>query len=86
MACPSLDDFLMVGLWLPATTFATAGNELTSGQHKEWGLALMINKPSIVFAGTSVPFERRLRNSQALFTVLRENPLNRVSNKIRPGA
>ena len=27
-----------------------------------------------------------MRNSQALFTILRESPLNRVSNELRPGA
>ena len=39
-----------------------------------------------MFVGTSVPFDRRMRNAQTLLTFLRENPLNRVSNEVRAGA
>jgi hypothetical protein len=42
--------------------------------------------PAIVFSVKSVPFDRRMRNSQALFSIFGENPFNRVSNQLRPRA
>ena len=75
----------MVGPWLPATTLAAAGNKLMSEQHKNKPCPT-INQQALFLSVQSVPFDRRMRNSQALFTILRENPLNRVSNEVRPGA
>jgi hypothetical protein len=81
----SLVIFWMVSRWFPATILAAAGNKLMSDVQRI-RLTLPTNKSSVVFVGASISLDRRMRNSQALFTILRENPLNRVPNEVRPGA